>query len=748
MDNEQLLATAGSTIKLWDTQNFKLCQEITSGNGRVSGLTWNQDGQCIASLGETGEEIFLSAVNAKSAANIGVVRGIEAPTSIKFASQSPHILGAGSRNGTVTVWNVKLQSQLKMYSVTESDIAQISFSHKDTHITAASRKGTIYSVSVVNNSTAGPFKIFNNQAVTDLVYSHVKKSLLGCCSEGGAIALFDSNANKTVHTFQTAHHSPVTALLFSPVNEMLMISVGYDKKLACYNVQTKQPLMTYRSSAPLTSAAFLAGGQQVALGSMTGQVFIHDLRSIRPPITVISAHKTAVTSVLLQPPSRSKSENIVGGHTRKPSTQKNTNVPLAVPQTKQAKSCSDQPEEPSSLLKPKSYPSPASDVLSPDVFSPIRPMDSAAEINTEQGFEKWAGLDSSTESLNTNDVLSPIRPNDQPLKGNFSPLAIKLLRSSVEKDDLLTSIRATYGMDGTTNSPSQNLAMSQINVNSGVTMSSLSRNDKENVKPADASELQLRPSIATSHKVGHLSPLCEANDPQVNTIANINLNTSRKLGKNFQQDPDMCNKEIKNTDGSKCSGSLAIDTKTDSEPVENLPRSSEERGTENQNKIPPSSAQQNVLPDESLSSSTTESREDLGSMEKTLYARISPPITRSFMWPIQASDLLAESPNGVKSTEENSLGLSPTNVSDTVKCGNGVSRLQVELIRNCMADVLEEFQDDVNRRLMHLQCVVTKQFLKQQEVMEHLHRQYSLNEDLLQENERLRQEISHLKATY
>lgn len=62
--------------------------------------------------------------------------------------------------------------------------------------------------------------------------------------------------------------------------------------------------MTHRSSAPLTSAAFLSGGQQVALGTMTGQVFIHDLRSLRTPLATISAHTKAVTSIIVQPVNR------------------------------------------------------------------------------------------------------------------------------------------------------------------------------------------------------------------------------------------------------------------------------------------------------------------------------------------------------------------------------------------------------------------------------------------------------------
>ena len=44
--------------------------------GHVSKLVWNQDGQCLASLSDSGKEICLSAICGKSEATIGVVRGI------------------------------------------------------------------------------------------------------------------------------------------------------------------------------------------------------------------------------------------------------------------------------------------------------------------------------------------------------------------------------------------------------------------------------------------------------------------------------------------------------------------------------------------------------------------------------------------------------------------------------------------------------------------------------------------------
>ncbi|XP_053643007.2 protein NEDD1 isoform X1 [Cherax quadricarinatus] len=731
---DALLATAGDSVKLWHSQNYTLCQEIASENGRIREMTWNQDGQCLASLGETGKEILLSAVNAKSAANIGVVRGIDAPSCIEFASRSPQYLGVGNHS-SVTIWNVKSQAQLKMYSVPDSNIAHISFSHNDSHITAATKKGSIFLLSVVNNSRAGPFKIFDNQAITDLAYSRVKKSLLGCCSEGGSVALFDSHANKVVHAFSSAHSSPASAILFSPVNELLMMSVGYDKKLACYNVQTKQPLMTHRSSAPLTSAAFLAGGQQVALGTMTGQVFIHDLRSIRPPIAVISAHNTAVTRVLLQPSSRSKSEGSVSGHIRKATQQKNMDT-IAPAQIKLLKSCSGQPEEPNPNLNVKSFPSSNIENML-DVLSPIRHTESAVDqINPECAVEKFGGFDvcSSTESLNIS-ILSPIRQTNQPLKGNFSPLALKLLSNSIDKDDL-SFIRSTHGNDGAVSSLSKIPSVPWVNF-LDVSMSPDSANNKENVQPTHASgqyqsvemeELQANTSLVAFHKEGCLSPLHKVNDCQAKSDLNINETTCEKLEQTLQQVAATCSPEIKTFD--------QTNTNTNEASKNELENPGEKNAC--MDKTTAGSSQQVMPGDDSTDERPTEANSQPSAMEKRCHATESPLKKHSFLWPVQASDLVADSPDRPAHTEESCSSLLPMNFSD----------IQVELIRSCMAEVLEDFQDEVNRRLLHLQYVMTKQFFQQQEFMEQLHRQYSLNEDLLQENERLHKEISHLKAKY
>ncbi len=77
------------------------------------------------------------------------------------------------------------------------------------------------------------------QTIRGVEYSHFKKSLLASVSDDGSVALWDTNARKVLHSFKDAHKASATSLSFSPVNDMLLTSVGLDKRIVCYDVVGK-----------------------------------------------------------------------------------------------------------------------------------------------------------------------------------------------------------------------------------------------------------------------------------------------------------------------------------------------------------------------------------------------------------------------------------------------------------------------------------------------------------------------------
>lgn len=53
------------------------------------------------------------------------------------------------------------------------------------------------------------------------------------------MVLWDSNTQKEIHIFDSAHKAPGSGLAFSPASELLVVSVGLDKKIVCYDTASK-----------------------------------------------------------------------------------------------------------------------------------------------------------------------------------------------------------------------------------------------------------------------------------------------------------------------------------------------------------------------------------------------------------------------------------------------------------------------------------------------------------------------------
>lgn len=77
------------------------------------------------------------------------------------------------------------------------------------------------------------------QPVHDLRLSSLRRSLLGAVSDSGTVTLWDSNTQKELHVFDGAHKAPGSGVAFSPASELLVVSVGLDKKIVCYDTASR-----------------------------------------------------------------------------------------------------------------------------------------------------------------------------------------------------------------------------------------------------------------------------------------------------------------------------------------------------------------------------------------------------------------------------------------------------------------------------------------------------------------------------
>ena len=86
---------------------------------------------------------------------------------------------------------------------------------------------------------------------------------------------------------------------FSPLNKLLLSSVGLDKNIVFYDTNDKIIVKRIKTDVPLQSVSFCSDGHTIAIGaSNMGAVLIYDLRkSSKEVYKVCTGHKHTINSL-------------------------------------------------------------------------------------------------------------------------------------------------------------------------------------------------------------------------------------------------------------------------------------------------------------------------------------------------------------------------------------------------------------------------------------------------------------------
>ncbi|KAL6060222.1 hypothetical protein STEG23_004111 [Scotinomys teguina] len=127
-----------------------------------------------------------------------------------------------------------------------------------------------------------------------------RKSLLSSVSDNGVVTLWNVNSQSSYHSFDTTHKAPVSGICFSPVNELLFVTIGLDKRIILYDTSSKKLVKTLVTDTPLTAVDFMPEGATLAVESSQGKVYQYDLRILKSPMKTIITHKTSVQWIAFQ----------------------------------------------------------------------------------------------------------------------------------------------------------------------------------------------------------------------------------------------------------------------------------------------------------------------------------------------------------------------------------------------------------------------------------------------------------------
>ncbi|CAL8260260.1 unnamed protein product [Merluccius merluccius] len=305
MEEVVRLVSSGDCVKIWDSVSMTTCEQFLphSATHPVSQVCWSSNNQYLVSASSVGDKLVVSSLKSSPVPVIELAEG-KRQTRVCLSSSSQYLL-SGGLDHTVNLWDLKSRRLHRSLKDHKEEVTCVSFNSNDTAVASGSTSGDLILHSLTTNLSSKPFGHGANQPIHDLRLSPLKRSLLGSVSDGGTVALWDSNSQKELHVFDGAHKAPGSGLAFSPASDLLFISAGLDKKIICYDTASKIILRVIRVDAPLTAVDFSPDGSGVVVGSTQGKIYHYDLRNPSAPTRVTLAHKTSVTCLRYQSSTKS-----------------------------------------------------------------------------------------------------------------------------------------------------------------------------------------------------------------------------------------------------------------------------------------------------------------------------------------------------------------------------------------------------------------------------------------------------------
>ncbi|XP_029993266.1 protein NEDD1 isoform X1 [Sphaeramia orbicularis] len=672
MEEVTRLVSTGDCVKIWDAVSMAPLEQFNPHNTGhpVAQACWSSNNQYVVSASSSGDKLVVSSLKSNPVPVVELAEG-KKQTRVCLSSSSQFLV-SGGLDHCVHIWDLKTKRLHRSLEDHKEEVTCVSFNANDSHIASGSTSGDLVLHSLTTNVSTKAFGHGSNQPIHDLRLSMLKRSLLGSVSDSGTVVLWDSNTQKELHVFDSAHKAPGCGLAFSPASELLVVSVGLDKKIVCYDTASKIVVRSIRVESPLTSVDFTMDGTGLVVGSTQGKIYQYDLRNSSAPTRVTVAHKTSVTSLRFQSNANKHKSSRLGP--TKIATSKRSSTKLS----------SNQPDPSRNIGS-----SPQREMTSAVAGGGVEVMSREAEGHqgTEQPpvVEKFSSI-----GRNSLDIFSPAREDSQGLAAD-TPTG----RTHVTNLEMMS--REGEGK--------------QLTGRASLDIFSPVRED-----PHSGSNSHRKTPLGTPLGTSMGTPLV-ASGGRYNPLSAF-----------------MSPLPIKEEESVSASAAEPCDTRK--------PHKGSSSSLEGEGKTTPTSSQQTIH--------SSQPAPPFFTPEPSLRRADGIQTQLSYDSPVHATPSTSTAPTAGPTLSAAVSSSLTQNIAEVVGQSGAApfTSLQMHFIQNMIHETLEDFRDACHKDILNLQVEMVRQFCIQLNEIHSLIENYSVNESLVEEVQRLREENRKLRTNY
>lgn len=287
------------TVKIWETSAWKELLTLTGHEREIRDVAFSPDGSRVAS---GAFDSTIKIWDASSGELTNTLKGhSDDVTSVAFGPEGAWLASA-SLDGTVKTWEPSSQQALALRGHTAA-VRCVAFSSDGRLLASASgdNKSTVNTVTLWDTASWQPVRTFNGheRAVVAVAFSPNEEELVASAGYDGNIRLWNARTGDETLTLE-GHSAWIHKLVFGPHGKRLA-SAGSDNTVMIWDVADGERLQTLDGhTETVLSVAFNSQGTQIASGGIDDTVRIWDAATGRE-VTLLKGHSDRVSCVSFSP---------------------------------------------------------------------------------------------------------------------------------------------------------------------------------------------------------------------------------------------------------------------------------------------------------------------------------------------------------------------------------------------------------------------------------------------------------------